>query len=115
MKNFNSKTTVETRSNNYSKSGDDASESSDEEKGKDSITPTRKHRKEMTAKTLDIRDAFKTIMFHNKKTLEMAKMLHTMKENMSFTENNVEMIIDSRGIEKRNSENKEKNNYFEKS
>ena len=54
-------------------------------------------------------------MFHNKKTLEMAKTLHTMKENMSFTENNVEMIIDSRGIEKRNSENKEKNNYFEKS
>ena len=68
----------------------------------------------MTAKELHSGDLFNTDMFHNKRILEMVKMLRTMKETKSFTENNVDMMIDSRGIELRNAEKKEKKELFRK-
>ena len=51
----------------------------------------------MTAKELDIRDSLNTNVFHTKKILEMAKILHNVKETMSFTERNVHVTMDSRG------------------
>ena len=63
-------------------------------------------------KDLDVGDLFNTNMFHNKKILEMAKMLHAMKETTYFAENNVHMIIDSRGIELGKIEKREKKDFF---
>ena len=48
-------------------------------------------------KVLDISDLFHTNMFQNKKTLQVSKMLHTLKDEMAFIEENVDLVIDSRG------------------
>ena len=51
----------------------------------------------MTAKDLCIGYLFNTNKFQNKKILEMAKNMHTMKDTIAFTEDNADLAIDSRG------------------
>ena len=56
-----------------------------------------KGRRNTTANDLDVGDLFNTNVFQNKKILEMAKMLNTMKDEIAFTEDNVDLAMCSRG------------------
>ena len=57
---------------------------------------------------------FNTNMFHNKKILDMVKMLHDVKETMSLMESNADAMIDS-GVNELSSEEKMiKMNHFAK-
>ena len=51
----------------------------------------------MIEKDLNISVLFHANMFQNKKTLHMEKILYTMKEMISFTEENVDLAMESRG------------------
>ena len=57
-----------------------------------------KGRRDISSKDLDIDDLFNTNMFQKKKILEMSKVLHTMKDAISFVEDNSDPEIDSRGV-----------------
>ena len=56
-----------------------------------------KVRRDMTAKDLDISDLLNARMFKNKKILETEKMMLTMQDAISFTEDDADLVIDSRG------------------
>ena len=62
----------------------------------------------MTKKDLDISDLFHSNNFQNKKILHVAKMLHTMKDTISFVEENVDLAIDSRGNSLSNADKRRK-------
>ena len=102
---------------NVQRSESESSKSSSEEKiDNESFQPSVKRRRDMTAKDLDIGDLFKTSMFENKKILEMAKMLHTMKDIIAFafTEENVDLAIDPRLIGLSNTDKRKKTDLCRK-
>ena len=63
----------------------------------DTVENKVKGRREMTAKDLGIGDLLNTSMIQNNKILEIAKMLHTMKDAIVLTEDSVDLAIYSRG------------------
>ena len=71
--------------------GDDSSVEKEVEKDTAPNVFRNKNRRNTTGKDLDISDSFNTNMFQNKKTLHVEKMLHTMKDTIVFTENNVDL------------------------
>ena len=58
---------------------------------------TTKTRSNITDKDLDTKDLFHTNMFQNKKIWAMTKILHTMKDATSFTKDNTDISIESKG------------------
>ena len=52
----------------------------------------------MTEKYVDIGDLLNASMFQNKKILEIAKMLQTIKDTVSFTGHDADPVMDSKEI-----------------
>ena len=63
---------------------------------------------------LDVGDLLNTSMLQRTKMLEMAKILHTMKETIAFTEENLDLSIDSRGVNLSKTDERKKKNLFRK-
>ena len=100
---------------NVHQSESDSSKSSEEnERDKESFQPRDKRRSNMTAKNLDIGDLFNTSMFQKMKMLEMAKMLHNMKDAIALTEENVDLDTGSKGTGSSNKDKRKKKDLFRK-
>ena len=65
-------------------------------------------RRHMTEEDLNISGLFHTNVCQNNKILHVAKMLHTMKDTISFVEENVDLAIDSRGNSLSNADKRRK-------
>ena len=68
----------------------------------------------MTNEDLHTKDLFHTNTFQNKIIWAIAKMLHTMKDAMRFTEDNIDTAIESKGESFSTSHKKKKKEKFRK-